>query len=54
MDLKELAALPNGARFRRADLHIHSYGGPFDVTDATMTPEAIVDTAISAALIVEQ
>ncbi|HYF69065.1 MAG TPA: PHP domain-containing protein [Ohtaekwangia sp.] len=38
----------SGAQFVRADLHIHSYGigGSFDVTDHTMTPEAIVDTAI--------
>nr|WP_210758460.1 PHP domain-containing protein [Croceimicrobium hydrocarbonivorans] len=37
-----------GARFLRADLHIHSYGefGSYDVTDHTMTPEAIVDKAI--------
>jgi len=41
-----------GARFLRADLHIHSFGefGSFDVTDHTMTPEAIVDTAISKGL----
>lgn len=39
----------HGASFRRADLHIHSYGenGSYDVKDVTMTPEAIVDTAIS-------
>jgi len=37
-----------GATFRRADLHIHSFGpgGSYDVTDKTMTPEAIVDTAL--------
>jgi len=37
-----------GAKFLRADLHIHSYGefGSFDVADTTMTPMAIVDTAI--------
>ena len=50
MDLQSLLRLPNGARFRRADLHIHSYGASFDVTDATMTPEAIVDTAIAERL----
>ena len=36
-----------GAKFLRADLHIHSYGkdtGSFDVEDETMIPEAIVDT----------
>lgn len=40
--------LSSGAKFVRADLHIHSFGddGSYDVTDATMTPEAIVETAI--------
>lgn len=39
----------SGAKFHRADLHIHSFGeeGSFDVTDNTMTPQNIVDTAIS-------
>lgn len=38
----------NQAKFYRGDLHIHSYGtfGSFDVTDTTMTPQSIVDTAI--------
>lgn len=38
----------NQAKFLRGDLHIHSYGefGSFDVTDTTMTPQSIVDTAI--------
>jgi ABC-type lipoprotein export system ATPase subunit/histidinol phosphatase-like PHP family hydrolase len=43
----------NGARFVRADLHIHSYGkntGSFDVNDESMTPQNIVDTAISSNL----
>lgn len=35
-----------GAQFFRADLHIHSFGGSHDVTDATMTSAAIVQTAI--------
>ncbi len=41
--------LNSGAKFVRADLHIHSYGedGSYDVTDTTMTPENIVDTAIA-------
>tara|TARA_B100001063_G_C16774116_1_gene563826 strand:+ start:67 stop:2721 length:2655 start_codon:yes stop_codon:yes gene_type:complete len=42
-----------GAKFLRADLHIHSFSedyGSFDVTDHTMTPEAIVDTAIEKGL----
>src|SRR5260221_9399526 len=38
-----------GAEFVRADLHVHSYGagGSFEVTDSSMTPENIVDTAIA-------
>jgi histidinol phosphatase-like PHP family hydrolase len=40
-----LAAQPAGATFFRADLHIHSYGASHDVTDQTMTPDAIVATA---------
>ena len=43
----EIAACPSGARFFRADLHIHSRGGSHDVTDASITPEAVVNTAIS-------
>lgn len=42
-----------GAKFVRADLHIHSYGidsGSFDVTDQKMTPQNIVDTALSSNL----
>lgn len=36
----------NGAQFYTADLHVHSFGGSPDVKDATMTVEAIVDTAV--------
>jgi histidinol phosphatase-like PHP family hydrolase len=42
-----------GAKFVRADLHIHSYGidyGSFDVKDEKMTPQNIVDTALSSNL----
>lgn len=41
-----------GAKFLRADLHIHSFGefGSYDVVDHTMTPEAIVDKAIEKGL----
>lgn len=44
--------MSNGAKFLRADLHIHSYGeyGSYDVVDTTMTPQAIVDTAIEKGL----
>lgn len=42
----------NQSQFYRGDLHIHSFGefGSFDVTDTTMTPQAIVDTAIEKKL----
>ncbi len=45
----EILSQTNGAIFRRADLHIHSFGdvGSYDVLDKGMTPEGIVDMAIS-------
>lgn len=45
----EIEAHSNGAQFRRADLHVHSFGGggSYDVTDSNMTPENIVDTALT-------
>jgi DNA polymerase III alpha subunit len=46
----EIAKMPSGARFHRADLHIHSYGASHDVTDGSMTPAAIVNTAVSERL----
>jgi predicted metal-dependent phosphoesterase TrpH len=50
--LHEIQSESNGALFRRADLHIHSFGdgGSYDVADPAMTPEAIVDTAIAERL----
>lgn len=47
--LSDIQAQEGGAQFLRVDLHIHSYGenGSYDVTDTTMTPENIVDTALS-------
>lgn len=50
MEKTTLAETPRGASFVRADLHIHSYGGSYDVTDSTMTPAAIVNTAMSKGL----
>jgi hypothetical protein len=49
MILDEINQQTNGAQFRRADLHIHSFGdgGSYDVSDVRMTPEAIVDTALA-------
>lgn len=48
--LEDILAQPVGARFYRADLHIHSYRASHDVRDATMTGEAIVATAIREGL----
>ncbi len=47
--IQEIQAESNGALFRRADLHIHSFGdtGSYDVTDPGMTPQAIVDIALA-------
>lgn len=38
--------LSSGAKFWRADLHIHSYGVSRDVTDVSMTADGIVKTAL--------
>lgn len=50
--MDDLNEVNGGAKFVRADLHIHSYGddGSFDVKDTNMTPENIVDTAIQSDL----
>lgn len=48
--LPEITDLPRGARFFRADLHIHSVAGSHDVKDAGATPEAIVATAAKEGL----
>lgn len=50
VQLKDIQLLDSGARFLYVDLHIHSYGGSHDVKDATMTPEAIVDSAVKQGL----
>ena len=39
-----------GATFVTADLHVHSFGFSSDVTDSTMTVEAIVDAALAKGL----
>ncbi len=46
----KIEALPSGAIFYRADLHIHSHAASHDVRDAAATPEAIVDLAIAERL----
>jgi len=52
MSQSEIEQYSNGAQFRRADLHIHSFGdhGSYDVSDKGMTPEGIVDVAIAEGL----
>ncbi len=44
-ELDDVLAAPVGAQFRRADLHIHSYGGSHDVQDVSLSPTNIVTTA---------
>ena len=44
---KDILALHCGAQFLNVDLHIHSYGASKDVKDLTMTPQAIVDSAVT-------
>ena len=48
--LDEVLAQATGARFYRADLHVHSFGASHDVRDTSMTPEAIVSTAMREGL----
>ena len=50
--IDQIRALSNGARFFRADMHIHSYGsgGSFDVRDESMTPQNIINIAIANGL----
>jgi hypothetical protein len=48
--LDEVVAQATGARFHRADLHIHSFGASHDVRDTSMTPEEIVSTAVREGL----
>lgn len=47
--LEEINKCSDGAKFVRADLHIHSFGegGSYDVTDNQMTPQNIIDLAIN-------
>ncbi|MFZ3122866.1 MAG: PHP domain-containing protein [Thermodesulfovibrionales bacterium] len=44
--IEEINLQEDGAKFRRCDLHIHSISGSYDVTDSSMTPQNIVDSAI--------
>lgn len=49
MGLAEINAIDNGAKFYRADLHIHSNGpyASYDVTDPLMSPDNIIEEAIN-------
>lgn len=47
---QQVRALPNGAKFFRGDLHIHSVVGSHDVSDAAATPEGIIATAMNEGL----
>ena len=46
----DINKLDNGARFLNVDLHIHSFGASAEVRDSSMTPEAIVDSAVRQGL----
>lgn len=48
MSLTDIQSLDNGAKFYRADIHIHSYGtlASDEVTDTQMTPSNIIDEAL--------
>lgn len=48
--LRDIQAIDNGAKFLNVDLHIHSHGASEDVKDASMTPQAIVDSAVAQGL----
>lgn len=47
MPTADLSDITCGAKFYRADLHIHSLGGSFDVSDTAATVENIIATAAS-------
>lgn len=47
---KDILGLECGAQFLNVDLHIHSYGASKDVKDPKMTPQAIVESAVSQGL----
>jgi DNA repair ATPase RecN len=48
--IDDILAKPTGAQFYRADLHIHSYGASHDVLDPTLTPSAVIQTALREGL----
>jgi AAA domain, putative AbiEii toxin, Type IV TA system len=46
-DLDEILGQDGGATFVTADLHVHSYGTSHDVTDKTMSVQALVESAVA-------
>lgn len=52
MSLADITSIDNGAKFYRADLHIHSFGkyASYDVTDTLMTPQGIIDEALKESI----
>ena len=50
LELAQITNLPRGAKFYRADMHIHSHPTSHDVRDAGMTAEAVVKTALAQGL----
>ncbi len=42
----DIRKVDNGARFYTADLHVHSFGGSTDVSDQSMTVEAVIEAAV--------
>lgn len=48
--IDDVLAQPRGARFFRADLHVHSYGASHDVKDPSMTAAAIINTGVTQRL----
>jgi hypothetical protein len=47
LNFDQIEALPSGAYFVLADLHVHTTAS-YDVKDASMTPEGVVDAALLA------
>jgi hypothetical protein len=42
----QIKLFDNGAHFYTADLHVHTFGGSDDVSDAFMTVESVIDAAV--------
>lgn len=46
-DLDDILAQDGGASFVTADLHVHSHGASHDVTDTTMSVQALIECAVA-------